>query len=63
VTTTGKKIQFHENWGQRPVKSPGKRKQRVKAQKKRLLEAGMDKAKVSKLGVKETREALKTIRK
>jgi len=62
LTTTGKKIQFHENWGQRPVKSTGKRKQRVKAQKKRLLAAGLDPIKVAKLGVKDTREALKKIR-
>ena len=62
MTTTGKKIQFHENWGQRPKKSPGARRQRVKAQKKRLVAAGLDPKKVAKLGVKETREALKDIR-
>ena len=59
----GKKIQYHDNWGMRPVKSAGKRRQRVKAQKKRLLAAGWNSEKVAKLGVKETREALKTIRK
>lgn len=55
------KIQFHDNWGMRPVKSAGKRRQRVKAQKKRLVAGGMDPAKVAKLGVKETREALKRL--
>ena len=58
----GNKIQFHDNWGTRPVKSAGKRRQRVKAQKKRLLAAGWDATRVAKLNVSETREALKALR-
>ena len=57
----GKKIQYHANYNTHPVKSAGKRRQRVKAQKKRLLAAGWDAQKVAKLNVLETREALKLL--
>lgn len=57
----GKKIQYHANYNTRPVKSAGMRRQRVKAQKKRLLAAGWESGKVAKLNVKETREALKLL--
>ena len=55
------KIQFHDNWGMRPVKTLGKRRERVKAQKKRLITAGLDPAKVAKMGVRETRMAWKKV--
>ena len=55
------KIQFHDNWGMRPKKSGGKRRERVKAQKKRLIAAGIDAKKVAKMGVRETRETWKKV--
>ena len=55
------KIQFHDNWGMPPKKSGGKRRERVKAQKKRLLAAGLDAKKVAKMGVLETRMAWKKV--
>lgn len=55
------KIQFHANWGMRPKKSGGKRRERVKEQKKRLIAAGLDPKKVAKMGVRETRMAWKKV--
>jgi hypothetical protein len=45
----------------RPSKSGGKRRERVKAQKKRLVAAGLDAKKVAKMGVLETRMAWKKV--
>ena len=55
------KIQFHDNWGMRPKKTSGKRRERVKVQKRRLVAAGLDPAKVAKMGVRQTRDAWKKI--
>ena len=57
------KTSYHANYFTRPVKSAGKRRQRVKAQKRRLIAAGMTPAVAGKLNVRETREALKKIKK
>lgn len=57
----GNKTQYHDNFSRYPLKSAGKRRQRVKAQKKRLVAGGMNPAAVAKLNVRETREALKTL--
>ncbi len=43
----------------RPRKSVSERRRRLKTQKKRLIDLGMDAAKVEKLTLKETRELLK----
>lgn len=58
----GGKIQYHASYFERPVKSPRKRRQRVKAQKKRLVAAGMKPEAVAALNVQETRKALKSLR-
>ena len=55
-------IKFGTKFEGRPVKSAGKKRQRLKSQKKRLVAAGMKTDFVSKLGVKQTRDALKRIR-
>ncbi len=55
-------IKFGSKFEGRPVKSAGKKRQRIKEQKKRLLAVGMDKKTVEKLNVKETRDALKRIK-
>jgi hypothetical protein len=46
---------------QRPKKVGAKKNTRIKAQKARLLASGMDEAKVKKLNLLETRNALKKI--
>jgi len=53
-------LKFSQKFKLRPVKSAGRRRQRVKAQKKRLLAAGMDPKVVERFNVHETRQALKT---
>ena len=47
----------------RPKKLGAKKRTRTKAQKKRLLDAGLDKGYVGKLTEKGAREALKKVRK
>ncbi len=47
----------------RPKKSAGKKRQKVKAQKKKLLAGGLDEAVVEKMTNKEVREALKEVQK
>lgn len=47
----------------RPKKSPAKKRQKVKAQKRRLVAGGLDEAAVEKMTNKEVREALKEVQK
>ena len=54
-------IKFGTKFTFRPVKSAGKKRQRIKSQKKRLLKAGMDSGFVAKMDVKTTRDTLKRL--
>ena len=55
-------IKFGSKFEGRPVKSAGKRRQRIKAQKKRLVAAGMKEDAVIKLNILETRQAIRRIK-
>jgi len=55
-------IKFGTRFKSRPVKSARMRRQRIKAQKKRLLASGMEPALVVKMDAYETRQAIKEIR-
>jgi len=46
-------------FGMRPKKTGAKKRQRVKTQKKRLITAGLDAAKVEKMTEKEIRQQLR----
>lgn len=48
-----------ENFRNRPKKSGTKKRQKVRAQKRRLVKAGLDEGVVEKMTTKETREAQK----
>lgn len=54
-------VKFGTKFKARPLKSPGLRRQRMKAQMKRLVKAGWAKEKVAKLDAMALREALKTL--
>ena len=54
-------IKYGTKFKARPLKSPGLRRQRMKAQQKRLIKAGWSQAKVAKLDAMALREALKTL--
>lgn len=54
-------IKFGTKFKARPLKSPGDRRKRMKAQMQRLIKAGWDKTKVVKLDAMALREALKTL--
>ena len=54
-------VKFGTKFKSRPLKSPGKRRQRVKAHQQRLVKAGWSKEKVVKLDAMALREALKTL--
>ena len=54
-------VKFGTKFKARPLKSPGKRRERVKAHMQRLIKAGWPKAKVVKLDAMALREALKTL--
>jgi hypothetical protein len=56
------KISFGQRFNTRPVKSAGKRRQRIKMQKRRLVAAGMDTKAVAKLTIKQIRESLKRLK-
>ena len=56
-------IKFGTRFKSRPLKSAGQRRQRVKAQRLRLLAAGMSRAQVDKLNTAEVRETLKKVHK
>lgn len=51
-----------QKFRERPKKLGAKKRQKVKAQKKRLVQEGMDEAKVAKMTDKEAREGLKKIK-
>ncbi len=48
-----------ENFKKRPKKSGTKKRQKVRAQKRRLVKAGLDEGVVEKMTTRETREAQK----
>lgn len=54
-------VKFGTKFKSRPLKSPGLRRQRMKAQQQRLVKAGWSKEKVAKLDAMALREALKTL--
>ncbi len=54
-------IKYGTKFKARPLKSPGLRRQRMKAQMQRLVKAGWSKEKVAKLDAMALREALKTL--
>lgn len=54
-------IKFGSVFTGRPKKTGARKRQRVKAQKKRLIAGGMKADVVKKLGVKQTRDACKEI--
>jgi|APTNR8051073442_1049403.scaffolds.fasta_scaffold21825_3 hypothetical protein len=54
-------IKYGTKFKARPLKSPGMRRQRMKAQMQRLVKAGWAKEKVAKLDAMALREALKTL--
>lgn len=54
-------VKFGTKFKSRPLKSPGLRRQRMKAQQKRLVKAGWAAAKVAKMDAMALREALKTL--
>ena len=57
----GRKIKYSDKFKSRPRKTAGKRRQRVKAQKRRLIAGGWKPDRVALLGVLATREALKSL--
>ena len=57
----GEKIPYGIKFTYRPIKSAGKRRQRIKVQKKRLLAAGMDPGVIRRMTTKDIREALKQV--
>jgi hypothetical protein len=54
-------VKFGTKFKARPMKSPGQRRKRMKAQGQRLVKAGWSKAKVAKMDAMALREALKTL--
>lgn len=54
-------VKFGTKFKSRPLKSPGLRRQRVKAHQQRLIKAGWSKEKVVKMDAMALREALKTL--
>lgn len=57
-----KKVKFGSRFTTRPIKSAGKKRQRLKVHRARLVQAGLEEEKVSKMDAKSLREALKVIK-
>lgn len=54
-----KKVKYGQRFKSRPIKSAGKKRQRIKVHRARLVEAGWEESKVTKMDAKSLREALK----
>jgi len=54
-------IKFGSKFKSRPIKAAGKKRQRVKVHRRRLIAAGMDEEKVARMDAKQLRDALKTL--
>lgn len=57
-----KKVKYGQRFKSRPIKSAGKKRQRLKVHRARLVTAGFEEDKVSKMDAKSLREALKLIK-
>lgn len=56
------KVKYGTRFKSRPIKSAGKKRQRLKVHRNRLIAAGWEEQTVAKMDAKSLREALKTVK-